>query len=104
MRPDMYLILNGSELNLPQHPGYLPVILYGATEATRSELLRQHKVIKTTFYITKTYYDALKQQILSSLQNDYVERVSNANVGFVQTTALELLNHLYNSYGTITSS
>ena len=58
MRPDMYLILIGSEFNLPQQPGYLSVIPDGFTVATTSKLLQYHKVHKTQFYRTKScdYY------------------------------------------------
>ena len=34
MRPELYLIMTGSKLNLPQDPGYSPVIPDGATTAT----------------------------------------------------------------------
>ena len=58
----------------------------------------------TQFDITKACEDALKQQILEAFHNDYVEGVSNANVGFAQTTTIKLLNHIYDSYGTTTPS
>ena len=38
------------------------------------------------------------------LHNDYVEGVASENVGFAQTTTLELLNHQDNSYRTINTS
>ena len=50
----------------------------------------------------KSCDDTLKRKILAAFQNDYVEGVDNGNVGFAQTTTLELLNNLYESYGTIT--
>ena len=51
---------------------------------------------------TKACDLALKQQILATFHNDYVEGVVNKNVGFTKTTKLELLNHLSYSYETIT--
>ena len=57
---------------------------------------------KTQLYITKACDEAPKQKILTAFHNDYVEGVSNANVGFAKTKTLELINHLYYSYGTIT--
>ena len=37
---------------------------------------------KTQIYITKSFDDALKQQISASFHNDYVEGVANSNVWF----------------------
>ena len=42
------------------------------------------------------------QQIILSFHNDYLEGLANTNVGFAQTTTLKLLNHMYDSYGTVT--
>ena len=92
----MYLILNGLALNLPQHPGYLPVVPYGATGETTSELVQQQMVHKTQFDITKSCDEDMRQKILASSHNDYVEVVANANFGFSHTTTLGLLNNLYN--------
>ena len=64
--------------------------------------MQQHKVHTTQFDTTKSCDDALKQQILEVLYNDYAEEASNTDVGFVQNTKLKLLNHLYDSYGAIT--
>ena len=33
MYPDLYLIITGLDFNHPYHPGYFPVIPYGATGA-----------------------------------------------------------------------
>ena len=56
--------------------------------------MQQHKVHTTQFDTTKSCDDALKQQILEVLYNDYAEEASNTDVGFVQNTKLKLLNHL----------
>ena len=42
------------------------------------------------------------KKILSCFHNDNVEVEANANVGFAKTTTIKLLNHVYDSYGTIT--
>ena len=78
----MYLILNGSDFDRPYHPGYLSVIIYVDTGSIISELMRQHKVNKMQFGITKAFDDSLKQQILAAFHNDYVEVVSNENAVF----------------------
>ena len=64
--------------------------------------MQQHKVQKTQFDITKACEDNLKQQILEIFHHEYVEGVDNENFGFAWNTILELLYHLYNSWGTIT--
>ena len=74
----------------------------GSTGATTSKLLQHNKMHKTKFSITKACNGALKEQIMASFHNDYVEVLGNTNVGFAQITTIELLNHLYGSYGTIT--
>ena len=65
--------------------------------------MQQHKVQKKPFGITKACDDDLKQQTLAAIQNFYLKWVANSNVGFAQTTTLELINHLDDSYVTITS-
>ena len=80
------------------------MIPYGDTAETTSKLVRHHKVQKTTFDITKACDDAQNQKILAAFHNDYVEVVANANIWFAQTTTIELINHLYDSYVTITPS
>ena len=104
MHPDIYLILIGSEFNHPHHSGKLPVIQYGATGETTSELVQHHKLNQTQFDITKVCNESLKQQIMARFQNDYAEAVANANFGLAYTKTLKLINHLYNSYVTITPS
>ena len=103
LSPSLYLILGVSVFNIPLHPGYLPVIPDRSTVATTIKLMQQHNVHTTQFDITKSCDGALKKQILAAYCNDYVEVVFNANAGFAQTKILELLNHLYDSYGTITT-
>ena len=44
----------------------------------------------------------MKQQIVRDLHNDYVEVLVNENDILAQTTTLELLNQLHDSYGIIT--
>ena len=41
---------------------------------------------------------------MTAFHNYSVEGVANENVGFEQTTTLELINHIYYSYGTTTPS
>ena len=94
----------GFLFNRSQHPGYFPVISDLATGSTTGELVQQYKVQKTQFEITNYCDDVLKQKILAVFHNDYLEGVTNANPWFSQTTTLELLNHLYYSYGTINLS
>ena len=104
MRTYLYLIMNVYTFNHIHHPGNLPVIPDGSTWETTSGLLHQKKVNKTQFDITKTCDNALKQKTLSAFYNNYVEGLANENVGFAQYTTIKTLNHLYNSYGTITPS
>ena len=73
------------------------MIPYGATGETTSEIVWQNKVHRTQFYITKSCDDSLNQQIPTVFHNGYVEVVANT-----QTTTIKILNHLYNSYGTVT--
>ena len=56
------------------------------------------------FDITTACDDALKQELLAAFHNDYLEGLANANIGFATTTTLELINHIYNSYETISPS
>jgi hypothetical protein len=52
---------------------------------------RQHVVIKTI----------LKNQIISSIHDTYIEQLKKPRTGFSKVTALELLDHLWTTYGNI---
>ena len=84
MRTALYRILTGSAFNCLQHQIYLLVIPDGATSSTTSELVQHNKDHKTKFDITKVFYDSLKKQIMAAFHNEYVEGVTNANVGFAK--------------------
>ena len=104
MRPALYLIMDGLDLNRPQNSGYLPVTPDGSTGAITRKLVQQNKVKNTIFYTKKNCDDSLKLKILESFHTGYVEGVANVNVCFTQNKTIKLLNHLYDSNGTITPS
>ena len=60
-----------------------------------NKLVQQNRVNKIKFDTTKSCDDTLKQQLLAEFQNNYVDGVSNENVGFEQNTTLEKLNNIY---------
>ena len=96
--------MTGSAFNAPNTHDTFQWTTDGHMEATTSELVRQNKVHRKKFDITKSCDEALKQRIMVALHNDYMEVVANTSDGFTQTTTLELINYLYNSNETITPS
>ena len=72
---------------------------YEAQEAHRT--WQEAKDTYTTFKYAR---EALKKQIINSVNDEYINTLEDDTIGYTNVTPLELLTHLWNTYGTISES
>jgi hypothetical protein len=88
----------------PVNPPAQPVHPEGSTAAQISEINRQHTENARIF---RTYHNvdaALRNQLIAAVDDAYICSLSNATIGYGNTSVLALLTHLYDTYGQISAS
>ena len=105
MSPANYAVLtNNVAYVVPVNPGDNPVHAAGATGAQITETNRAFLVDTAIF---EKYHDtdlALKTQLIAACPDLYIEQLKQPHVGYGARTTLELLTHLWTSYGKIEPS
>ena len=100
----IYHTLTGHHFVRTAHPGATPVLPEGQpTAALIGELVRQHTAELIAYYETERTDQALKQQVLNAFDDMYTRGLRNTHTGYASVTALQIITHLYTSYGKITS-
>jgi hypothetical protein len=87
----------------PVAPGRAPTEIAGGTAAQLSAERHRWEEAVTTFRTRSTVEQALKKQIITVFEPMYLEILNNDMVGFANTSAREMLEHLFLSYGIITA-
>jgi hypothetical protein len=87
----------------PEAPGRAPTEIDGVTAAQLSAERHRWEEAVTTFRTRSTVEQALKKQIIMVFEPMNLEILNNDMVGFANTSAREMLEHLFLSYGSITS-
>jgi hypothetical protein len=100
--PAVYLTLAGVAFVAPVNPGWQPVIAPGATGTRIAELVRQHTEEKRIWSEYVNIGKALKQQLLSAVDELYVRSLKNATTGFANVSVWQMLSHLLTTYGRVT--
>jgi hypothetical protein len=99
--PAVYLTLSGVAFVAPINPGYQPVIPGGATAALIAETVRQHTEDRRVWLEYVNVGKALKQQLLSAVDELYVRSLKNRITGFANVTVWQMLQHLLVTYGRV---
>ena len=99
-----YITLTGAMFIPPTNPGPVPVIPLGQTGAQIAELERRHKENRRIFNEYSNVGTALKKQLIESVEDTYMRTMRHNVYGFAGTTVMQLLGHLYDAYGGITST
>jgi hypothetical protein len=86
----------------PKNPGPVPTVPYAAIDSEVATLLRKHKTDTNLFKEYITSKKALKQQVIAAVDVMYLKSLRNRITGFATATTLEMLTHLYTSYGRLT--
>ena len=104
VRPDVYFQLTGNVFQPPVDPGPLPVIPGGATAEQVRALERNHLAEKSLFQEFTAVGNALKQHLISAVDEIYLRGIQNRVYGFMNVTVLQMLYFLFANYGKITPS
>jgi hypothetical protein len=97
--PAEYNALSATEFFPPENPGAAPTVPYAATDSQIATLLREHKANTNLFKEYIATNKALKQQVIAAVDAMYLKPLRNRITGFATATTLEMLTHLYTSYG-----
>ena len=97
-----YLTAAGVAFNAPVHPGDAPVHAAGATSAQITETNRQYKAQLKEFETYTAVETALKAQLVEAVPDTFINALSDKYVQYGATTVQALLQHLFDTYGTVT--
>jgi hypothetical protein len=86
-----------------ESPGRAPTEIEGGTASQLSAERHRWEEAVTTFRNRATVEQSLKKQIITVFEPIYLEILNNDMVGFANTSAREMLEHLFLSYGSITA-
>jgi regulator of replication initiation timing len=86
---------------VPANPGPLPLIPAGATAAQISQAEREHRANVNEFHTCRNVHDALKHQLLQSVDEMYYRAVKQPHVAYANRSCRTLLQHLFDNYGQV---
>lgn len=99
-----YLARTNMAFPPPAHPGAEPAILPGTPDIDAKRIIRQYE---SHLKIHETYNavnEALKQQILLAVHRTYLASLDDAEMGFADVSAQNMLAHLVTRYGSVTGN
>jgi hypothetical protein len=85
----------------PESPGRATTEIEGGTASQLSAERHRWEEAVTTFRTRSTVEQALKKQIITVFEPMYLEIINNDMAGFANTSAREMLEYLFLSYGSI---
>jgi hypothetical protein len=102
MSPNAYLTLANEPFTRPANPGIHPTIPPRSTAAQLAEIACQHQADTKTWIECQNTDTALKNILISSIDEQFIKSLHNRNTGFVTSTTWQILEFLYTNYGNIT--
>jgi hypothetical protein len=103
LEPADYLIVSGVAFTLPAHPGAAATHAAGATASEISETNRQHQILLNEQAVYLNTRQALQKQILAKVHPTYIESLRHPITQFSQVTPLQILTHLWTTYGAVST-
>ena len=104
VKREVYNTLSNVEFVAPKNPG--PTVGYpqGATQFQINTADKTHENATKLFLQCDACDRALKQLLLGAVDDIFVNALCDAQVGYANTTTLELLTHLHDTYGKLTDA
>jgi len=102
MSPPLYATLTATPYISPDDPGALPIIPPAATTPAREQIRIIHKEQRHIFDNHHNMDDALKAQVIDTINDTYICELRNKYTGYLGITTRDLLDHLLDRYGKIT--
>ena len=88
----------------PVNPGMAPTHATGATAAQISETVRQHELTQNEFTTFTHTRIQLRNMIITNVEDKYICALANDITSYNQVSPLQLLTHLWTTYGQITEA
>eukprot|EP00957_Ditylum_brightwellii_P166827 12697950-Ditylum_brightwellii.AAC.1 len=106
MNSTWYLALSGgAPFVLPRNPGPVPAPPTPFMMAAQMELLwQQHATNLSAFHTCKNTDTALKNQLITKVDDMYLAAIKEDHIGYTNRSCGDMLGHLYNTHGQITST
>ena len=102
LSPATYTTISPTAFIEPVNPGQHPAIPAGTNAANTSAIIRRHTEDTRQWREFKTVSTALKNQLLSAVEDIYVRALRDRHVGYMNQSIRNLLTHLFENYGNIT--
>ena len=102
LSPAAYATISPTAFAEPAYPGQHPTIPAGTNAANTSAIIRRHTEDTRQWREFKNVSTALKNQLLSAVDDIYVHALRDRHVGYMNQTIRNILTHLFNNYGNIT--
>ena len=102
LSPAAYATISPTAFVKPAYPGQHPAIPAGTNAANTSAIIRRHTEDTRKWCESKTVSTTLKNQLLSAVEDIYVQALCNRHVGYMNQSICNLLTHLLENYGNIT--
>ena len=102
LSPAVYATISATPFVAPLNPGVQAVIPTGSTQIQITSLNRTFDTSNTLYQEYLTVGNALKKQLLASVDDIYLCALKQPYVLYGNVTVLELLTHLYTTYARIT--
>jgi hypothetical protein len=86
----------------PKHPGNSPNLTLATTAVQSKQVICQYDSVLVAFELYNRTSNALKQQLLLSVNSSFLCSLEDPSFGFTATTPLAMLQHLDSTYSTLT--
>jgi hypothetical protein len=97
-------INNNVHFVAPVNPGLTPTHQANPTAAQITENVRLHELTQNEFHAYNHTRIQLRNMILNNIEDKYVRTLSHPVTSYNQVSPLNLLNHLWTTYGQITEA
>jgi hypothetical protein len=99
MTQAIYATISATPYILPNDPGPAPT---NGNAAAREAARIQHKELRRVFDNNTSMDDAIKAQIIDSVNDTYLNELRNKYTGYMGVSSRDLIDHLLDRYGKIT--
>ena len=103
LSPTAYATITANQFIEPGYPRQHPNVPAGTNATNTSTIVRCHTEDLRQWREFKNVNTALKNQLLSALDNIYIRALKDRHVGYMNQSIRTILTHLFDNYGNITS-
>ena len=102
LSPAVYTTIAATQFVEPIYPGQHPNVPAGTSAANTSTIVRRHTEDLCQWREFKNVNTALKNQLLTTIDDIYVHALKDRHVGYMNQSICTILQHLFDNFGHIT--